>query len=202
MKSNDMKNSQIKRLNGFIRLDRKIIFLLSDRILTQEEFLIYLLSIFLTDWSIDHDAYGSVCALNREIAQLLGWKSRSSVTKHKKNLIAKGYLELLPDKRTIAKKLSTWARINKYTSIQDNEQVVKNSEHDVVNIQQAGEKNEQNQSQIPKSSLSSFKVNSSLRTEEEYQRIWKEDYDCSPDFTPDDMKWIDQNVYEDPSVPS
>ncbi len=73
----------------------------------------------------------------------------------------------------------------------------------VANLHEEPAKMQTFSPQKPAYSLGSYKGNVSvIRTEEEYQRIWIEDFDSSPTFTPDDMRWIDLNVYETAGIPS
>lgn len=88
-------NRLFKKLKGFQRADRGRFFLLALDQLTQEEFILHELFIAITDWDTNHfETYGTFEATNKELAQILKWKADSTVSRHKKSLIDKGFVEL------------------------------------------------------------------------------------------------------------
>lgn len=93
------KNALFKKLRGFQKADRGRFFLLSFGELTQEEFILYELCIAITDWDSSHiDTYGSFKATNQELAQVLGREAGSTISRHKKSLIEKGFLKVQGDR--------------------------------------------------------------------------------------------------------
>ena len=86
------RNRLEKKLKGYQRASRERFLLLKNKILTHEEFIVYELAIAVTDWDRDHDTYGTFDGTNQEIANLLGWKSDSTVSRHIQKLLKKGYL--------------------------------------------------------------------------------------------------------------
>lgn len=193
-----------KKLKGYQKASRDRFLLIAEGILTHEEFVIYELGVALTDWDKTHvETYGTFLASNLQLAQLLHWKSDSTVSRHRQKLIQKGFFIVGNDGRTLIKDYEKWQlkRLPENTSEKMQASSAKMQPTNAV-LHETPAKMHESSPQNPDQPLVSFKGNSSFKTKEEYQRIWKEDYKSSPDFTPDDMKWIDQNVREDPLVPS
>jgi len=87
-------NSLFKKLKGFQKADRGRFFLLSLGKLTQEEFVLYELCVAITDWDRCHlDTYGTFKATNQELAEVLGRDAGSTISRHKKSLMEKGFLD-------------------------------------------------------------------------------------------------------------
>jgi len=103
-----MKNPLNKKLRGFQRAPRERFKLLKDNILTTEELLLYEFLIAITDWDKDHENYGLFKATDEEIAEILGWKSRSTICKYRGSLINKGLLIPIEGGRMKAKDYSEW----------------------------------------------------------------------------------------------
>jgi len=97
----DMKNNcrLFKKLNGYQKADRGRFMLLALGELSHEEFLLYEIFEAITDWDNRHvDTYGTFEATNKDLAMVLGWRADSTVSRHKKSLINKGYVERIGDR--------------------------------------------------------------------------------------------------------
>ncbi|MDD5415383.1 MAG: hypothetical protein PHE48_00040 [Candidatus Daviesbacteria bacterium] len=104
-----MKNNLFRKLKGFQKAPRDRFLLLSEKILTQEEFILYELGISLTDWDQDHtETYDSFKATNQQLADMLGWASDTTVGRYRKNLIKKGYFTDLGDGYIQVKDFEKW----------------------------------------------------------------------------------------------
>ena len=103
-------NNLIKKLKGYQKAPRERFLLLKEGMLTQEEFLIYEFAIAITDWDSRHETYGTFKATNQEIADYLGWKSDTSVSRHKNHLITKGILTKAADGGLKVKNFEKWQR--------------------------------------------------------------------------------------------
>ncbi len=96
---NRKTNRLVKKLNGFQKTNRHRFLWLAFEELTQEELILYEFCAAITDWDRKHfDTYGTFKASNQEIAQILRWKADSTVSRYKKILIKKGYLEVEGDR--------------------------------------------------------------------------------------------------------
>ncbi len=92
-------NGLFKKLKGYQKANRDRFYLLAFGELSQEEFVLYEFCVAITDWDIRHfDTYGTFKASNHEISQVLQWKADSTVSRHKKSLIRKGYIEISGDR--------------------------------------------------------------------------------------------------------
>lgn len=92
--NNRKTNRLVKKMNGYQKANRDRFLLLAFGELTQEELLLYEFCIAITDWDKNHDNYGTFEATNQEIAEMLRWKANSSVSRYKRSLIDKGFLEI------------------------------------------------------------------------------------------------------------
>lgn len=196
-----MGNSLIKKLNGYHKAPRKRFLLLLNGVLNQKELLLYEFGIAIADWDTDHtDAYGTFYATNLQIAQILGVKSDTTVGRIKQSLIDKGYFKKI-DKRIWVRDFNEW-QLRKYNPAVIEPQPAKTHEEN-AELHEEPAKLKSIQPETHEYSLGSFKGELRVtRTTEEYQRIWEESFNCSPTFTPDDMRWIDLNVYESSRIPS
>lgn len=103
------KNRLLKKLNGFQKAPRDRFLLLAMGILSQQEFILYELGIALTDWDYRHtDTYGTFQATNQELAEILGLKTDSSISRHKTGLLKKGLFILAVDHRITPKDFEKW----------------------------------------------------------------------------------------------
>lgn len=213
---------QLKKMVGYYATPRGKYLLLMAKVLSKDEFILYDASITFADWDKEHvQTFGTLNLTQGEIEYLLG-RSKGYVSRYSKGLFDKGFwtkrtdgrievagFELIEPKllREITKRdgiVNVQSYIaNLQKSVADRQQpnaVLQTSATKDISAIQGQDVAELQPSSL-KSDLSSFKGNS-LRSDEEYQRIWIEDFDSSPTFTPDDMKWIDLNVKENPAVPS
>lgn len=90
-----MANPLVKKLNGYQKAYRARFNLLTDVHfkLTTEEFVLYEFLIAITDWDETHiETHGSFAASDKDIAELLNWKSSSTVNRWRRRLIAKKIL--------------------------------------------------------------------------------------------------------------
>lgn len=91
----NMGNPLLKKLNGYQKAYRARFNLLTDVKfkLTAEEFVLYEFLIAITDWDETHiETYGSFGASDKDIAELLNWKSSSTVNRWRRRLITKKIL--------------------------------------------------------------------------------------------------------------
>lgn len=182
----------LKKLRGYQKAPRDRFELLINKVLNQEEFILYEFGIAITDWDIEHvETYGTFEATNKEIAMALGWKSDSTVSRHKKSLIKKGLFYIENSGLISPKDFDKW-QLRKFLPAKIHESPA-HAQTQPANIQDSSSKMQENRGQEEVYSLSFFKGNSSLlRKEEEYQKIYKEGgYTL---LTPDDMRWIDENI--------
>lgn len=101
-------NSLFKKLRGYQKARRDRFFLLAFGEVTQEEFILYEFFNAITDWDRSHfDTYGTFQATNKEIREVLKWKADSTVSRHKKKLMEKGYITMEGD-RLKAKDFESW----------------------------------------------------------------------------------------------
>ena len=214
-----MKFTRLKKLNGYRPTHRNKWLFIQKGILSLQE--LSLLEFYADNLDFDEKNHPSSFGLFEidfeEIAKIFDCKSDTTIRNWHDKLLKLGFIEETEHKRIF--KLACFKRYitpgfwggeaGKYaesekdqpfeTILQSfglNPQVIEKK------LQTIGENNTKTASISPPKALGSYKDESVVKTEEEYQRIWREDYDCSPNFTPDLMKWIDQNVYEDPSVPT
>lgn len=96
-------------MNGFQKAPKDRFLLLERGDITQEELLLYELGMAITDWDRTHtETFGSFQATNLELAEILRWKSDSTVSRHKASLIQKGFFKLTEDRRIIPKDFEIW----------------------------------------------------------------------------------------------
>jgi hypothetical protein len=186
-----MNNPLLKRLRGYQKAPRDRFVLLTQRVLNHTEFLVYEFCIAITDWDLNHETYGSFEATNLQIALILGWKDDSTVSRIRKSLINKGVFHKKGE-RIFVDGFENWQlRSRTSANIQPN---TANKQEASVSSQEQSANLQEIQPVTPTYSLVSFKGNVGfLRSDEEYQRMFNE----SPNsLSIEDMKWIDQNVYE------
>lgn len=154
-------NRLLKKLNGYQKAPRARFKLLSEGRLTQEEFLLYELTIAITDWDSKHETYGTFEATNQEIAELLGWKSDTTVLKHKRNLIKKDIFLIENDGRIKAKGFDKWQLRLSNPSKNKDETVEK--QPNILKIEDKASEIKDDRSQDSDYSLVSSKVDLSLK---------------------------------------
>ncbi len=195
------QNPLFKKLNGWQTAYRDRFLLLSGGILTPEEFVVYEICIGITDW---HNAegheeiYGKFQATNKQIAEIGGWQSDSTVYRIKKRLIEKKIL--IPDGEYLrVKDFERW-QFRSRTTAKLHEQPAK-LQSEPANTQKEVAKTQDLRVQNPTYPLVSSKSNlSSFRTDSEYREFV--DSGQFGSLTIDDMRWIDENVKESANVPA
>jgi hypothetical protein len=107
---NDMENKLLKKLRGYQKANRERFMLLMMQVLTLEEYIVYEFGIAITDWddSESHrETYGTFQATNGQIAEILGWKSDSQVSRIRNRLIEKDFF-IKDGNRYRAKDFEKW----------------------------------------------------------------------------------------------
>lgn len=154
-------NKLLKKLNGYQKAPRNRFCLLKEAELTHEELLLYELGLAIADWDPEHiDTFGTFKATNEELAELLGWSCGSTVSRHKTELINKGFLIRDEDGRIRPKDFENWLyQRNSYAKM-----LTVSAEKKVPRAYKQEELAKMHEFRPQKSisSLSSFKVNSSL----------------------------------------
>ncbi|OGM60226.1 hypothetical protein A2892_04250 [Candidatus Woesebacteria bacterium RIFCSPLOWO2_01_FULL_39_10b] len=204
------------RLKGWHRHFKGRFLLLKDKVLDDREFLLWDLSFSsLADWDKQHeDTYGSFDYTWQQIGYFLGWE-KSKVCRTAKKLFSLKLWKRSEDGRIyltgyrILENLTEITRINKIVDIK---QFIADIQDDNAKIPQEvatlksdfSKEIDPPQAQTvakmehntPKAPLGSYKDNSvSLRSDKEYEDMWK-DMGRPDDFTPDDMKFIDNSLTE------
>lgn len=196
-----MTNELLKKLRGYQKASRDRFFLLTEGVLNHEEFIVYEFCIAITDWDRSHSTYGSFDATNKDIAEILNWRRDSTVSRHRSNLIKKGILLPTPDNRTRVFDFEQWQRNKPPTKTSDSNSAVMQGEAAKLQqmpafLHELSAKLQKSSPQTTNQSLVSSKGESKYsRSDSEYQKIWDE-RGRPADFTPEDMKWIDENVKE------
>lgn len=210
-------NQLIKRLKGYQRGFRGRFLLLKNRILTDEEFILWDLSFsVLADWDKKNhsDNYGTFSYTQEEIGFFLGW-DKTKVCRRSNKLFKKNFWVKRLDNRILVVGFDITeylTEITKQKGIVNLQEYISERQLDDVKMKQKIEslqhyspkensilqarKVVEMQSPIPKEPLVSSKGNitNTLRTDEEYQKIKEKDIFKSMSI--EDMKWIDQNVFE------
>jgi len=105
-----MDNRLLKKLRGYQKANRERFMLLMMQVLTLEEYIVYEFGIAITDWddSDSHrETYGTFQATNGQIAEILGWKSDSQVSRIRKRLVEKDFF-IKDGNRYRAKDFEKW----------------------------------------------------------------------------------------------
>jgi len=213
-------NLLAQKLKGYHRHFRGRFLLLKNKVLTEEEYILWDLSFStLADWDKQNhpDNYGTFNYTQEEIASLLGWH-KTKVCRLSKSLFQKGFWIRQSDGKI---------RVVGYDILENLTEITKES--GVVDLQEYVSKmqleNAEMKQEVPNSQPFSFKENINiqtqevakmqlsnakaplvsskskyrvLRTDEEYQKIWEEgNYTM---LTIDDMKWIDKNIPENTQI--
>ncbi len=193
------KNPLFKKLNGYQKAPKDRFLLLTNGVLSAEEFVVYELGVAITDWDRNHDdeIYGKFQATNKQIAEICGWKSDSQVSRIKKSLLNKGFFTK-DGEHLKAKDFEKW-QLRK-TSAKTHDQPAK-TQPVVANMQDEVAKMQNPRNQNDNYSLSSYKDNLSFsRSDSEYDELVNSGQFGS--MTVEDMKWIDENVKESPIMSS
>ena len=204
------------RQKGYHRHFRGRFLLIKNGVLTDSEFVLWDYSFSnLADWDKEHEAYGCFEFSLTEIAESLNW-SKSKVSRIANKLRGLGFWQTLENGTTQVAGYeihSNYGELAKKFKIIDLQRYLSNlqfdiavTEHFLSNQQPKGSKRIKQSSRVvvantethqSKEALGSYKGDIGfLRSDKEYMRIWKE-MGSPPNFTIDDMKWIDLNVKED-----
>lgn len=155
MEKNMRRNPLFKKLRGYQKAPRERFLLLLNKVLTHEEFILYEVGISLTDWDGTHtETYGTFSATNKEIAEILGWGSDSTVSRHKNSLLKKGFFLILDDNRVKPKDFESWELRKTRAKIQS---TPSNSQTPLANMQTLSAEKHENRSPLNDYSLVSSK---------------------------------------------
>lgn len=149
-------NPLLKKLKGYQRApkERFRLFTSSHR-LTPQEFILYEFAIAITDWDRKHTTYGTFNGSNKNIADVLGWKSDVTVLRLKKSLIKKRLFIPTADEDLRVNGFDKW----ELRKAAKNQLVPENNQDDSDKNQETPEKNKDDYSQNDKQSLVSYKGN-------------------------------------------
>lgn len=210
----------MNKLTGYRSSHRNRWLFLKNRLLSLQEFLLFEFYLDQMDFDANHDKFGCFEFYVDEIAQFIPRKE-DCITSWHKSLIKKGFITL-HDKRRSLYKIKNPERYftnfkGKAAKFCKEEKSCPSLEFFLQNVCFFPEKLEEIQKnktiqlkKKPSKALSSskveFRVNSigkkkvviirqEPRSQEEYRNIHKEGR-FSPQFTTDDMEWIDKNIVE------
>ena len=209
-------NQLTKRIKGYQRGFKGRFLLLKNRILTDEEFILLDLSFsVLADWDKKNhsDNYGTFSYTQEEIGFFLGW-DKTKVCRWSNKLFKKNFWVKRLDNRIMVVGFDITEHLTEITKekgVVNLQEYISERQLDDVKMKQKIEKLQLNipkensiirtqgvvkiQSLASKKPLVSSKGRfNTLKTDEEYQKIKKEGIYTL--LTIDDMKWIDQNVFE------
>lgn len=183
----NMDNKLLKKLRGYQKANRERFMLLMMQVLTLEEYIVYEFGIAITDWddSESHrETYGTFQATNGQIAEILGWKSDSQVSRIRKRLVEKGFF-IKDGNRCKAKDFEKWQlRKNPIAKTQGH---TANPQYQPANMQ-GGVANMQGfQASDADHSLVSSKGNVGLSSSEEDIRKYLEEEPIEGDVSPEDI---------------
>lgn len=102
-----MKNKILDKLHGFDCAPKDRFALLTFKVMTMSEFVIYEFCIAIRDWDTRHENYGCINSTNNQIASYLGFNT-STVTRIKNKLIEKGWLTKQSNGMIKIKDYSKW----------------------------------------------------------------------------------------------
>lgn len=151
-----LTNSLLQKLKGFNKAPKERFLALHKGIITQEELLMYELGIAITDWDTEHLTYGTFYTTNRELAEILGWKSDTSALRVKTALIRKGLFIETEDGRIRVKGFDIWLLRKSSSKIESSSLKIKTPP---LNIEREALNKEEIPTQNDYYSLSSFKDN-------------------------------------------
>jgi len=138
-------------MRGYQKAPRERFKLLKDKVLTTEELVLYEFLIAITDWDSNHETYGLFKAIDEDIAETLGWKSRSTVCKHRKSLFKKGFLIPVEKGWVKAKDYSEWESRKPSSLVGEKEKVDVDaiaSEIEQLDIKELEQKHDKNVSEV------------------------------------------------------
>jgi len=168
--------------------------------LSDPEYRLWDLYLALYDWDTKHtETFQTVEAPDRDIAKLLDW-SASKVCRNRNKLISKGIIK--SKTRTVHEVILIPSKETDVSSLQHQNAPVKQT---FAGVQQKSAEKQQSTGKTDQNTIVSYKdkyigeskrvvIKQEVRSDKEYQRIYQ-----GGDFqnlTPDDMKWIDENLSE------
>lgn len=213
------------KLNGYRVTHRNRWLLLQTRILTSQEFLLLEYYLDSMDFDYKHDNYGQFIAYPEVVAEYFN-KGIETVNDWRDGLLNKSFIEVVDKKREVYRiksperygvsfgsKASQFAKSEKLSPTVDNilQNICFNPEKAKIipkKVKSLALNTPSKALGSSKGELSSFPIGSKkvvliqqdVRTDSEYQKIYEEGHYES--LTPDDMKWIDQNVSEKITIES
>lgn len=149
-----MKNPLFKKLRGYQKAPRQRFESLVNGLLTQEELIMYELGVAITDWDKNHETYGTFLATNKQLAEILGWKSDTSAMRVRGTLLKKGLFIEVEEGRIRPKGFDKW-QLRRTSSEKENPTA--KTEIETANFEQEAAKKEEFPVQQDDYSLGSFK---------------------------------------------
>lgn len=157
------KNPLLKKLRGYQKADKGRIKLLTDKVLSHEEYILFEICIAITDWDRDHETYGLFKATNLQLAEIAGWDSDSTVSRYRKSLVEKGFLSDCGNGCFKAKNFEDWQL--RRGEVAKNQDVSADLQPSSAEIQTYPAKMQKDRERVNDYSLGSFKGNSSFANE-------------------------------------
>jgi len=207
------------KLNGYRVTHRNRWILLQKRILTSQEFLLFEYYLDSMDFDHKHDNYGQFIAYPEVVAEYFN-KGIETVNDWRNGLLNKSFIEIVDKKRSVFKikfperygvsfggRAADFAKSEKLSQTLDN--ILQNVCFYPEKAKIIPKKVTDLALNIPSKALGSFKgelgsfpigsnrmvlIQQDVRSDSEYQKIYKEGH--YEGLTPDDMRWIDENVTE------
>lgn len=189
-----MKMTLQRRLNNTYQKLYRNRHVIAQRLeLSDQEYRLWDLYLALYDWDKGHtETFQTIDASDRVIANLLNW-SPSKVCRQRNKLINKGVIK------------NEARSVHKVTLIPNKETDVASLQLQTAPVKQKIAGMKQSTGITSQNSIVSYKdkyINRGkrviekqrVRSDEEYQRIYQENESIG--LTPDDMKWIDENLKE------
>lgn len=204
------------KLNGYRATHRNRWFLLQNRILTSQEFLLFEYYLDSMDFDYKHENYGLFTAYPEVVAEYFN-KGIETINDWSKGLLNKSFIEIVDKKREVYRlksperygtsfggKASDFAKKEKTAKTLDN--ILQNICFNPEKAKIIPKKVNGLASNLLPKALGSFKgelssspitsnktvlIVNEIRSDAEYQRIYDEGN--WGNFTPDDMKWVDEH---------
>lgn len=167
-------NPLLKKLKGYQKAPKERFRLFtSAHKLTPQEFILYEFAIAITDWDRHHTTFGTFAGSNKQIADLLGWKSDATVLRLKKALIKKKLFSPSDDERLVVNGFAKW----ELRKSEKNQPIPANNQYTSDKTQELPEKNQRNYSQNSEQSLVSYKGDISSFKDTDTEEISDEELD-------------------------
>lgn len=194
---------------GILASYREKFLLLKEKVLKDEEFVLYDFCVHQADFDEKHfGKFGTFQQTNKELAEGLGW-SEDKVCRNIKTLFEKGFLRKIDRKTEVVDFFRFIPRIAFKRTKQKEEiaylqEKIAKVRSQVANLHEESAKLHNSAPDLATnntsiSDISSYKVSPFIpRSYEDYKRI-KEEYGFTM-LTEEDMKWIDENITEDKNI--